>query len=310
MTRWMRARLGLCTALGASLALGCATTTSGSEVRDLPVGLSPVGALLTGCTPEADGDVVRARCDGDVLLSLKTRLAGAAEPTFREEAFSLASVSGARLSWDRMVVATEGPTGAVDRARALAPMASAPEATLIGAVRDVGEHRVQEVWCTSRDPSGDARCRELVGAVLGTGLEPKAPSTTAPAAAAPPTPTAPRATGPAHVFGRALSLPTTCSATLAADGGDASCGEGASLSWRKLETMDEAAAQLTATLAALDLTEGEPYPCTLAGELAQCEDHGGAVAGLTYLDGAPVAVACFAPRAREHALCKSLLRPR
>lgn len=290
--------------------LGCATATDKGEARDLPVGLAPIGRLLDGCAPEAEAEVVRARCDGDVVLSLKTRRAGAAEPTYREEAFALASVSGARLAWDRMVVVTEGPSGAVDRAQALAPMARTPEATLIGTVRDVGEARVQEVWCTSREERGDQRCRELVGAVLSTRLESAVAQSDGAAAPVPGAGPSSAGARPAQVFGRALSLPTTCSVALLDDGGDATCADNASLSWRRLETMEEAAAQLTGTLAALDLVEGQPFPCTVMGEVGQCEDHGRAVAGLSWLDGAPVAVACFAPGAREHALCRAIVRPR
>lgn len=307
--RRARLRAGIVAGLLALLA-SCASTRGDVDERELPVGLSPISALLGGCAPEGEDEVVRARCEGEVVLSLKTRLAGAAEPSFREEAFSLASVSGARLAWDRMVVPTEGPSGVVDRARALKPMAQVPDATLIGAVRSLGDARVQEVWCSSRDEAGDARCRQLVGAVLGSKLD-------APAAAGEPSRAsqpAPSSTGgsgaPAQLFGRALSLPTSCRVALLPDGGDASCADGASLSWRKLDSMEEASAQLTATLAAFELVDGQALSCTLMGEAAQCEDHGRALAGLSYLDGAPVAVACFAPAARDHALCRAVLRAR
>lgn len=288
----------------------CASTASVVDARELPVGLSSIGSLLGGCAPEGEDEVVRARCDGEVVLSLKTRLAGTAEPSFREEAFSLASVSGARLAWDRLVVPTEGPSGVVDRARALKPVAAVPDATLIGAVRSLGDARVQEVWCTSKDEAGDARCRQLVGAVLGSKLDNAATAGEASRAQerSPPPPGSSGA--PAQLFGRALSLPTTCHVALQADGGDVSCADGASLSWRRLDSMEEASAQLTATLAAFELVDGQAFSCTLMGEAAQCEDHGRALAGLSYLDGAPVAVACFGPAAKDHALCRAVLRAR
>ncbi|OGQ10052.1 MAG: hypothetical protein A2138_21740 [Deltaproteobacteria bacterium RBG_16_71_12] len=296
--------------LAVGVALGCATPTSRERPRELPVGLAPAGALLTGCTATDDGGLVRARCDDEVTLSMLTRRAGAEEPRYREEAFALGGAAGARIAWDRVVVPTEGPSGAVDRARVLAPLATEPVATLIGAVRDVGGREVQEVWCSSHSDDGDRRCRELVGAVLGTipgePARDAAPGQAARAGAAPPV----RMSGPPNVFGRALSLPTSCRGTLRPDGGDASCDDGASLSWRRLATMDEASAALVGTLAALDLTEGVPFPCTVAGEPGQCEDHGGAIAGLAYLDGAPVAVACFTRGARAHALCGAIVRAR
>lgn len=294
--------------LGSLLALACATSKGTGELRDLPVGLAPAGAHLSGCAIEEDGELVRARCDADVVLSMMTRRAGAAEPGYRAEAFALGSVAGARIAWDRVVVPTEGPSGAVERARALAPLAQQPVATLIGTVRDVGGHDVQEVWCSSRDGAGDQRCRALVGAVLG--VVPSAAGTSGTEGGAGLRAVA-RSSGPANVFGRALSLPTSCAATMRPDGGDASCGDGATLSWRKLDSMEEASELLTATLAALGLTEGQPFACTLVGEVGQCEDFGGAVAALAYLDGTAVAATCLGvSAAREHALCRAVLHAR
>lgn len=285
-------------------ALACTTPTSRERPRELPVGLAPAGALLTGCTATDDDGLVRASCEDQVTLSMLTRRAGAAEPRYREEAFALGGVAGARISWDRVVVPTEGPSGAVDRARVLAPLATEAVATLIGTVRDIGGGDVQEIWCSSRDGAGDRRCRELVGAVLGT--VPGARD--AGAAAATSSVATARPGQPPTVFGRALSLPTSCRGAALPDGGDASCDDGASLSWRRLATMEEASEALVGTLAALDLTTGAPFPCTVAGEVGSCEDHGGAVAGLAYLDGVAVAVACFAPKAKNHALCLAVVR--
>ena len=306
MTRWPVAVVFVL-----ALPVACRTPTSQQVVRDLPVGLAPAGALLTGCAAEESDGLVRARCDDDVTMSMVTRRAGVAEPRYREEAFSLGGSTGARISWDRMVVPTEGPSGAVDRARALAPLATHPIATLIGTVRDIGGHDVQEVWCSSKDDRGDQRCRELVGAVLGA-IPGDAGARSEPASATASSSTTTAApSGPVTVFGRALSLPTSCSATLRPDGGDATCVDGASLSWRKLDSMGDASELLTGTLAALGLADGQPYPCTLAGEVGQCEDRGSAVAGLAYLDGAPVAVACLGAKdARTHALCTSIMRGR
>lgn len=287
-------------------AVACASTERRESARELPVGLASAGALLDGCTTGDDDGVVRARCQGDVVLSMLTRPVGAAEPRYREEAFALGGTSGARLAWDQIVVPTEGPSGLVERARLLAPLASTPVATLIGAVRSVGGRDVQELWCSSRDGAGDARCRDLVGAVLGTvPNDDVPPAVDRDAAVSPPA----RPGAPVMLFGRALSLPTSCTASTRPDGGDASCTDGASLSWRKLATMEEASETLVATLAALDFTEGAPYPCTVASEPGRCEDHGGAAAGLCYLDAAPVAVACFAVDAKTHSLCAAVLRP-
>ncbi|MBI1944748.1 MAG: hypothetical protein HYS27_03575 [Deltaproteobacteria bacterium] len=299
-------------ALLAGALLACATPTRRERARELPVGLVPAGALLDGCTATDDDGLVRARCDDDVVVSMLTRRAGE-EPRYREEAFALDGAVGARIAWDQVVVPTEGPSGLVDRARVLAPLATQPVATMIGAVRGVGDKTVQEVWCSSRTAPGDRRCQELVGAVLGT--VPGGPESDgglgdgvrerreAPWRA-------PRPGEPATVFGRALSVPTSCRATPRPDGGDATCDDGATMSWRKLRTMEEASEALVGTLAALDLTDGAAFPCTVAGEVGQCEDHGNAVAALVYLDGAPVAVACFAPEAKAHPLCVALVRGR
>ncbi|MCC7071528.1 MAG: hypothetical protein IT383_09400 [Deltaproteobacteria bacterium] len=298
-------------ALGATVlvvAVGACTTTPASvSMRDLPVGLVPAGALLTGCTASDDDAVVRARCEGEVVLSMLTRPVGAAEPRYREEAFALGGSTGARLAWDQIEVPTEGPSGLVDRAQLLAPLATLPVATMIGAVRGLGGREVQELWCSSRDSAGDARCRQLLGALLGTLPKDVAGKHTTTGGGDPPPR---RMSGPLTLFGRALSLPTSCTGALRPDGGDAHCDDGATLSWRKLPTMDQASEALVGTLAALDLGDGEPYGCTVASEPGQCQDHGRAAAGLCYLDGAPITVACFAVNAKAHPLCVSVLRAR
>jgi hypothetical protein len=328
-------------ALGAS---GCATTES-ATLRELPVGMSSLGALLDGCAPEAGADgVTRLRCSDGLVLSLRSRSAGTSEPLYRAEAWGMAQLAGARLVWDQTIVATEGPSGLVDRARALEPGTDAHRGTLIGTVRSTHGGEVQEVWCTAGDDPGAARCAELVGAVLGID-EARAAATAARGAAAAPggaaagpaegnaegnaeavpegepdgvaaalvraVPPPPRPSGPVTVFGRALSLPTTCRAKAVADGGDASCSDGTSLSWRRFDDMQEAARGVEATLAALGESEAStPYGCTIVGEAAQCAEHEHAVAGLTYVDGKAVTVLCVGPRAtRDHSLCKALLHP-
>ncbi len=152
----------------AALGAACATPARHDSLRELPVGLAPAGALLVGCDVTDEDGVVRARCDGEVTLSMLTRAVGAAEPRYRAEAFALGGATGARLAWDQVDVPTVGPSGVVDRARLLAPLATMPVATLIGTVRSLGGREVQELWCSSRDSAGDGRCRELLGAVLGT----------------------------------------------------------------------------------------------------------------------------------------------
>jgi hypothetical protein len=114
------------------------------------------------------------------------------------------------------------------------------------------------------------------------------------------------------VFGRALSLPTTCTAKAMADGGDASCDDGVSLSWRRYEAMEEATETLASTLAALGEEEAvESFSCTVAGEVARCALHRHAVAGLTYLDGKPLAILCIGTSdPRSHSLCRALILPR
>ena len=95
------------------------------------------------------------------------------------------------------------------------------------------------------------------------------------------------------------------------DGGDATCTDGATLSWRRFDEMHEASNVVHATLGALgDSSEGEAYPCTIAGEVARCEEHPRATAGLAYVDGKPVAILCLGVEgARSHSLCKAIMLP-
>jgi hypothetical protein len=286
------------------LAASCASNGKEATVRELPVGMRTLGALLDGCTPEADGDITRAVCAGDVVLAMQSRHAIIGEPHYRTEAYALAQQSGARLVWDQIVVPTEGPSGVLDRARAMTPLNDTPAGLLLGVVRALEGRDVQEIWCTAKDDAGDRRCRDLIGAVLGghTDEQPKVGAATA-------TPKVVKSNGPVTLFGRSVSLPTSCSAKMLAEGADASCEDGASASWRKFETMEEATETVTSTLAALGSeVEPEPFNCVVGGETAQCEDHETAVAGLTYIDGKPVGVLCLAPM--EHALCKALIHPK
>jgi hypothetical protein len=296
--------------------VACASTTS--TTRELPVGMGTLGSYLDGCQPEAGDDgIARTRCPDGIMLAARTRTVGVAEPAYRAEAFGMASqVAGGRLVWDQVSVATEGPSGLVDRARALTPGTDVASATLVGVVRSVSSNEVEEVWCSSGDAVGAQRCQDLLGVVLSRPAEsapadpPKAvtegegkePSTANKSA---------KAGAPVTLFGRSVSLPTTCSASAVDGGVDAKCQDGASLSWRTFEEMSEATSMLHATLEALGNSgEGETYPCTIAGESAQCEEHERAAAGIAYVDAKPVAILCLnveAPRA--HSLCKAVLVP-
>jgi hypothetical protein len=199
----------------------------------------------------------------------------------------------------------------VDRARALEPGTDAVQGTLIGAVRSVGGDKVEDVWCTAADGPGITRCESLVGAVLGTGLgdHPAAPPAAETREAAQPPRPSPSTTGPITLFGRSVSFPTACTAKKAPDGGDATCKDGVSLSWRAYEEMEEATQAVEATLDALGVADDPSnFSCTIAGETAQCAEHAHAVAGITYVDGKAVAVLCLDEHAsRDHSLCRAVL---
>jgi hypothetical protein len=296
-------------------ASACASTTS--TTRELPVGMGTLGSYLDGCQAEAGDDgIARTRCPDGIMLAARTRTVGVAEPAYRAEAFGMASlVPGGRLVWDQVSVATEGPSGLVDRARALTPGTDVASATLVGVVRSVGANDVEEVWCSASDAAGAQRCQDLLGVVLSRPTE-SAPSETSSTTSGEVAATSAKPSGkngaPVTLFGRSVSLPTTCAGKAVDDGVDAKCEDGASLSWRKFEEMSEATSMLHATLEALgDSSEGEAYPCTIAGESAQCEEHERAAAGLAYVDAKPIAVLCLnvdAPRA--HSLCKAVLVPK
>lgn len=281
--------------------------------------MGTLGSYLDGCQAEAGDDgIARTRCPDGIMLAARTRTVGVAEPAYRAEAYGMAAlVAGGRLVWDQVAVATEGPSGLVDRARALTPGTDVASATLVGVVRSVGTNDVEEVWCSAGDAAGAQRCQDLLGVVLSRPTE-SAPSegesATVSMSSIPAGTAKPGAKGGAHVtlFGRSVSLPTTCAANAVEDGVDAKCEDGSSLSWRKFEEMSEATSMLHATLEALgDTSEGDSYPCTIAGESATCEEHERAAAGLAYVDAKPIAVLCLnvdAPRA--HSLCKAVLVPK
>ncbi len=293
--------MALCVTVAAA---ACATSTAGTT-RDLPVGLAPLGRLLDGCDPGGSDGVVRMRCGGEVTFAVKSRKATAAEPRYRAEAYGMAQTLGGKLEWDRIVVATEGPSGLLDRARILDPATAAPEGAVIGTVRSVSNDDVQEVWCASPE-AGYERCKALVGAFLSTGLEPPAAEASASSEGA----AAPHEEKvPVTVFGRSLSVPTTCKAKLVPGGGDASCKDGVTMSWRRYGRMEDATNAVAATLDALgDGSEGRPVRCTIAGEPAQCEVHPRAVAGITYLDGKPLAVLCLGVAdALHNSLCGAVM---
>lgn len=295
---------------------GCATTTS--TTRELPVGMGTLGSYLDGCQPDGEDGVARMRCPDGVMVAARTRTVGVAEAMYRAEAFGMAAqVAGGRLVWDQVSVRTEGPSGLVDRARALTPGTDVAAATLVGVVRSVDANHVEEVWCSATDQAGAQRCEDLLGVVLSqpVGSPVDAAKTSLPeeaSEAASKAPAKPHGSGaPVTLFGRSVSLPTTCAAAAVEDGVDAKCTDGASVSWRKFEEMDEATNMLSATLQALgDESEGEAYPCTIAGEKARCEEHEQAAAGLAYVDGKPVAVLCLNVKgARSHSLCRAVLAP-
>lgn len=279
--------------------------------------MGSLSSLLEGCQSAGDDGVARMRCPDGIMVAARTRTVGIDEPMYRAEAYSMAQIAGGRLVWDQLSVATEGPSGLVDRARALAPGEIA-NATLVGVVRSLGSHEVEEIWCSSRDAAGAVRCDELLGVVLaapvgGTAGDAARDTTgsteNALLESAAHKVAAPR--GAATLFGRALSLPTTCTARMVSDGGNATCDDGASLSWRRYELVEEAASIIPATLAALgDSSEGVAYPCTIAGERGRCEQHPRAAAGLAYVDGKPIAVLCLGVTGpRTHSLCKAVMVP-
>lgn len=290
------------------------------------MGMGTLGSYLDGCQPEAGDDgIARTRCPDGIMIAARTRTIGVAEPAYRAEAFGMASqVAGGRLVWDQVSVATEGPSGIVDRARALTPGTDVASATLVGVVRSVGANDVEEVWCSASDAAGAQRCQDLLGVVLSRPTE-SAPSDAAPARETMTTTTtsaealatsngatgASVKSGPVTLFGRSVSLPTTCAGKAVEDGVDAHCADGSSLSWRKFEEMSEATSMLHATLEALGTSsEGEAYACTIAGESGQCEEHDRAAAGLAYVDAKPVAILCLnVDTPRTHSLCKAVLVP-
>lgn len=268
------------------------------------MGLGSLGTLLNGCQPDAGADgVSRMRCGDDVVLAVRARPAMQTEPLYRDEAYGMAQNSGARLVWDQMVIPTEGPTGLVDRAQAFLPGSERAHGTVIGTVRSVGQNNVEEVWCTAVDDVGVDRCKKLVGGFLATSSSEKIADGASHAAST--------TSGPVTVFGRSLSLPTSCKVIAHGDGADASCSDGVSLSWRRYAEMSEATEAVQATLIGLgDADDGEAFACTIVGEAAQCESHPRAVAGVAYLDGKPVAVLCLGVvDALHHSLCKSIIVP-
>lgn len=303
-------------AVAALAVTACATTEEG-RVRELPVGIFSLGALLDGCAAEAGDDGVnRIRCGERLVLATRMRPPGVGEPTYRAEAYGMAQLAGARLVWDQATVATEGPSGIVDRARALEPGTDAHHGTLIGAVRSVGPDAVEDVWCVASEAAAIVRCEHLLGAILaveraeGAPAGPASGPGTAQVSARPAQREESR--GPVTVFGRALSLPTTCTAKAADDGGDAMCRDGTSLSWRRFDEMSEATQAVEATLAGVGVTEdAASYACTIVGEVGRCAEHPEAVAGITYVDGKPVAVLCVGVMVtRENSVCRTLLIPR
>lgn len=279
--------------------------------------MGTLGSYLDGCQAEAGDDgIARTRCPDGIMLAARTRTVGVAEPAYRAEAYGMAAqVAGGRLVWDQVAVATEGPSGLVDRARALSPGTDVASATLVGVVRSVGSNDVEEVWCTAGDGAGAQRCQDLLGVVLSRAAQraPDAPTESAASAATSAAPPLEKGKGgaPVTLFGRSVSLPTTCAAKPVEDGVDVRCADGASLSWRKFDEMNEATNMLHATLEALGSTDdGEAYACTIAGESGQCEEHERAVAGLAYVDAKPVAILCLNVNGpRTHSLCRAVLVP-
>jgi hypothetical protein len=284
--------------------------------------MSSLGALLDGCQSDAGDDgVMRMRCSGDVVLAVKPKTAG--EPQYKSEAYGIAQNAGARLVWDQIVVPTEGESGLVDRAQAKEPGSDLVKGTLLGVVRPLANGASQEVWCSCGDNAGVDRCKALVGAVLGSAREASTATTSNGATSASGATSTngatsdagspPQGSGPATVFGRALSLPTSCVVQQRDDGGaDAKCKDGASLTWRKFNDMDEASQTVNATLAALgDEDDGDGFACTIVGEVGRCEAHAHGLAGLTYLDGKALAVLCVGVSDPvHHSLCRALMQPK
>ncbi|HEY4221463.1 MAG TPA: hypothetical protein VGO62_08975 [Myxococcota bacterium] len=291
-----------------------ACASAASSTRELPVGLTSIGALLDGCEPDTSSDgTQRMRCGGDVVLSLRERSAGSAEPRYRAEAYGMAQNAGARLVWDQIVVATEGPSGLLDRARALAPGSDDAKGTLVAASRSVGGHAVQDVWCSSDDDAGFSRCKNLLGAVLGNSNDDVHSETAAAAAARLPPPSAApaRTSGPTNVFGHALSLPTSCLVSTLPDGAQAVCegGKDGTVSWHRFDEMADATQAVRAAFDALGSNDdGSGFSCTLMGEPAQCEAHERALAAIAYMNGKPVAAICSGVGDPVHnGICRALI---
>lgn len=285
-------------ALAALAALACATPASTASEPQSAMAL--LASLLEGCAPTGDDGVGRVRCTNGVMVAARARSTATGEALYRAEAYSMAAgVTGGRLVWDMVSIETGRAPTLVDRARAFLPGSDVAGATLIGVQRSLGSDKMEEIWCTAGDPAAAARCQDLLEAAL-SGLA-------AGGVSAPPERTA---AGPS-LFGRALSLPAKCTATMQSDGGDVTCRDGALLSWRRYDDVNEAMGIVQATLLALgDTSEGTPYPCTIGGERARCEAHPRAAAGLSYLDGKPVAVLCLGVEdARSHSLCGAIMPP-
>src|SRR5207302_8902558 len=116
---------------------------------------------------------------------------------------------------------------------ALEPGSDVVKETLIGVVRPIEKGNAQEIWCSSVDTSGNARCEALVGAILGASASARvATATTTDATTAPTNAASIASAGGANVFGRSITLPSTCALTKRDDGADAACQDGSRLSWR------------------------------------------------------------------------------
>lgn len=285
---------------GAALCGAACASTSAPQSRELPTGLTALSDLLVGCERASDADGGQhLACTGDLEVDVRPA-PDATLSLFRQEVDARATALGARVVWDERVVPTEAPNGLVTRAQALLPLNDVATVTWLGVVRVLDDGAAEQISCSSMDARGHARCEGIVGALL---------SRHASGALA-----APRsAHAPASAFGRSLSLPTRCEVSEASkNGGAVRCDDGVQLSWGAHATMEDAVQALQAQLDATgESADGEPFPCTILGEVGQCDQRGHTIAGATYVDGQPVAVLCRgALDLKKHGACRALILPR
>ncbi len=280
------------------LFVGCATG-SDATIRDLPVNLQPVGRLLDGCEHGLEGDGAVARCHDDLVFRVReVEAQEGSAPRYLGDGVDLANANAGRMVWDTVAFPTAVDTGVVDRGQVRAVDDDDVIVILYGAARRSADQRMQKEISCQAPPSESTRCAELLTAFLDL---PAADAKRVPATVT---------LSQGSIYGRAVSLPTTCSIIeQKPDHGRYACDDDAQLYWLVTDEMEDAATQAEAALSALaDGEDRKSTPCALLNTDAQCELTAGALVGLGYLDAKPIVVVCVAPDPFQHGLCKSSFR--